>query len=155
MILIFCWISTTLAIEYKRGNCEPKTLVNGGKECANEECKTDPVLFSKISQTLYETQQANLQNNKTQEVTKYINCFSYNYDENNNCVPDIDENFSYIKFGCEVAPTDNTGVEVSIAVPVGTTVMALLALGILAFMGYYCYNKHRNYQVGIHDDEQI
>ena len=151
MILIFCLISsTTLAIEYKKGNCEPKTLVNGGKECANEECKTDPVLFSTISQTLYEAQQAN-----QQEVTKYINCFSYNYDENNNCVPDIDEYQSYIKFGCEVAPTDNTGVEVSIAVPVGTTVMALLALGILAFMGYYCYNKHRNYQVGIHDDEQI
>ena len=37
--------------------------------------------------------------------------------------------------------------------PIG--ILSFLLLAVLAIAGYYCYNKHRQYRVGVHDEEAI
>ena len=48
--------------------------------------------------------------------------------------------------------------EVSEGIVSGTVLLALLALivlTVLAIAGWYCYDKHRQFTVGVHEEEQL
>lgn len=54
--------------------------------------------------------------------------------------------------GCHV---DNLAAESSVGIIIGLTALGLIILLGLAYMSYFCYDKHKHRQGAIHDEEDV